>query len=129
MPGEVFVSADDLRTALEMIAEAIEDRSPREGRALLRLWEAIAPPEEAARMAGWGCTCGPTVPVDELIAVRGRSTRTVHLVALLPSGVILCGDRRLRFDRVSPAIAGDGPACPRCARRVADGVAERGRGA
>lgn len=51
---QVFVSGSDLRIALEMIAETIEDRSPRESRALLRLWEAIEPAENAAYMAGWG---------------------------------------------------------------------------
>lgn len=54
MSADVFVSADDLRIALAMIAEAIEDRSPREVSALLRLWEAIEPSETAARRAGEG---------------------------------------------------------------------------
>jgi hypothetical protein len=61
--------------------------------------------------------CGPLLAVDELIAVRASLRGVAHLAALLPTGVILCGDSRVRFDRVTPAL-GEPRWCSRCQARL-----------
>jgi hypothetical protein len=59
----------------------------------------------------------PSTPVDDLLGMRMRGGRVVHLAVLLPAGRTLCG-YGVRFDRLIPDT-GDRPLCTACTGRLA----------